>query len=105
MALKTIALTSRHAKGETVNVQTTLITAVTDAITAAGVANAVAGAKADVTTKLATVTAAVAAVTANQPTGAVVVTIDTSLVTTKNKLRELLDEAYRHFADAQNILT
>ena len=101
MALKTIALTSRHAKGETVNSQAALIVVIDDAVAAAETANA----SNDAETEIAAIQTAVDAMEANQPTGAVVVTIDTDLVTTKNKLRELLDEAYRHFADAQDILT
>lgn len=101
MALKNVAFNIRGDGGETTNTQATLITAVEDAITAADTANV----SNDATAEIAAIQTALDAVAANQPSGAVVVTFDTSLVTTKNQLRKLLDAAYRHFADAQNILT
>jgi hypothetical protein len=100
VALKNVAFNIRADGAETVNSQATLITAGSDAITAAVTANA----SNDATTEIAAIQTALDAVSANQPTGAVVVTIDTSLVTTKNQLRVLLDAAYRHFAQAQDIL-
>ncbi len=104
MALRNIAVSAAGNAGESANSQAALATAVSDAIVAAGVANAVAGSNADVTTELATVDAALTAMTANQPSGGIVVTLDTSAVTTKNKLRQLLDAAYAHIA-ASNMLT
>lgn len=104
MALRYTSISAAGAVAETPNSQSTLATAVSTAITAAGTANAVAGAKADVTTELAAISTALTALTANQPSGALVVTMDTSQVTTKNKLRQLLDAAYNHYA-ASNLLT
>lgn len=105
MALKNAAFNIRADGSETVNSQTSLAATVATKISDATSANAAAGAKADVTTELGAITTALTALTANQPSGALVVTIDTDLVTTKTQLRKLLDAAYRHFADAQNILT
>jgi hypothetical protein len=105
MAKHYIALSVGGISGSSPDTQADLTTAVTDAIDAAATANAAAGAKADVTAELAAVTAAVTALSANQLTGAVVVSVDLSLVTTKNKLRQLLDEAYRYFADGSDYLT
>lgn len=104
MALRYIAISAAGTPAESADAQTTLAAAVTDAIDAAGVANAVAGSNADVTAELADITTALTALTANQPTGGIVVTLDTSVVTTKNKLRQLLDAAYAHVA-ASNILS
>ena len=104
MAARYIAVSTAGTASESANSQSTLATAVSTAITAAGTANAVAGAKADVTTELAAITTALTDLTANQPTGGIVVSLDTSAVTTKNKLRQLLDAAYAHIA-ASNILT
>lgn len=104
MALRYIAVSSAGAASETPNSQTTLAAAVSTAIDAAATANAGAGAKADVTTELGAITTALTALTANQPSGGIVVTVDTSVVTTKNKLRQLLDAAYAHIA-ASNLLT
>lgn len=101
MALKNVAFNIRADGSETLNSQATLITAAITAIAAAETANA----SNDCEAEIAAADAAVDAIAANQPSGAVVVTIDTSLVTTKNQLRRLLDAAYRHFADAQNILS
>lgn len=90
MAIRYAAVSSAGAVSETLNNQATLLAAV-------GTANAVAGAKADITTEL-------AAAVANQPSGAVVVSIDLASVTTKAQLRRLLDAAYNHFA-ATNIFS
>jgi len=105
MAKKYIGLSADGTVESHPDTQTTLIAAVASAIDAAGTANAAAGAKADVTTELAAVTTALDAVTANQVTGAVVVSVDLSLVTTKTKLRQLLDAAYRYLADSSTTLT
>lgn len=104
MAIRYVAVSSAGTASESPNSQSTLATAVTAAVTAAGVANAVAGSNADVTTELAAVTAALTALTANQPSGGIVVAMDNSIVTTKNKLRQLLDAAFAHIA-ASNQLT
>ena len=104
MALRYIAVSAAGAPSESANSQATLATAVSDAIDTATTANAVAGAKADVTTELAAITTALTAMSANQPTGGIVVTLDTTAVATKNKLRQLLDAAFNHIA-ASNLLT
>ncbi len=104
MALRYLTVSAAGAVSQKANTATTLVTAVQTAVDAAATANAIAGAKADVTTELAAITTAVTAVTASLPTGGIVVTLDTSLVTTKNKLRQLLDAAYEHVA-ASNLLT
>lgn len=104
MALRYLAVSAVGAVSEKANTETTLVAAVQTAVDAAATANAAAGAKADVTTELAAVTTAVTAVTNSIPTGGLVVTLDTSLVTTKNKLRELLDAVFAHVA-ASNLLT
>lgn len=104
MALRYIAVSAAGAASETPNSQSTLATAVTDAIDVAITANGEVGLLADVTTELGLVTDALTALTANQPTGGIVVTLDTELVTTRNKLRELLDAAYNHLA-ASNLVT
>jgi membrane-associated protease RseP (regulator of RpoE activity) len=90
VALRHVTVSAAGVAAESANTTAALITA-------AGVANAEVGLKADVTTELAAITAAV-------PTGALVVSIDTSLVTTKNKLRQLLDATYDHIV-ASNLLT
>ena len=105
MTLKNAAFNIAGHGTETVNSQVALAAEVTTAIELAGTANAVAGAKADVTTELGAITTALTALTANQLSNALVVTMDTSLVTTKNQLRKLLDAVYRHWADAQDVLT
>lgn len=104
MAVRYAAVSSAGLVAETLNNQATLAAAVTTAIEATGTANAVAGLKADVTTELAAITTALTAVTANQPSGSVVVAVDTTAVTTKAQLKRLLDAAYAHFA-ASNIFT
>ena len=104
MAIRNVAVSAAGVAGESLNSQATLIAAVETAIGDAETANAVAGSNADVTTELGLVTAAVAAVTANQPTGAVTVSVDLSAVTTKNQLRRLLDAARVHL-EATNLLT
>lgn len=100
MALKNVAFNIRGDGAETPNSQTTLTSTVTTAIAAAVTANV----SNDAASQITAITTAVTALTANRPSGAVVVTFDTSLVTTRNQLRQLLDAAYRHFAEAQNIL-
>jgi hypothetical protein len=105
MVKKYIALSVTGVTGSQTDSQIALTTDITDAIDAATTANGVAGAKADVTTELAAITTAVNALTANELTGAVVVSVDLSLVTTKAKLRKLLDEAYKYFADGGDYLT
>lgn len=100
MTIRNIAFNIAADGAETVNAQATLATAVEDAIAAADAANV----SNDAATEIAAITTALTALTANQPSGAVVLSFDTSLVTTKNQLRKLLDAAYRHFADAQNTL-
>lgn len=108
MALKNVALSVSAEPTVTTaapNNQTALAAAVATAITTATTANGVAGAKADVTTELGAITTALNALTANQPTGALVVTLDTSLVTTKTQLKNLMDAAYRYLADSQSLLT
>jgi len=104
MALRFLNVSSSGVVAQTPNSVSTLTTTVSDAITTAGTANAVAGAKADVTTELAAISTALTALSANIPSGAVVLTIDTSSVTTKAKLKQLLDAAYEHVA-ASNLLT
>lgn len=85
--------------------QAALATAVSDAIDTATTANGVAGSNADVTSELAAIGTALTALTANQLTGALTVSVDTSLVTTRTQLRKLMDEAYRYFADSQSFLS
>lgn len=89
MAIRYASVTTAGTVSESLNNQATLISA-------ASTANAAAGAKADVT-------AEIAAISANQPTGSVVVSVDLSAVTTKNKLRQLLDAAYQHFVSTSNL--
>lgn len=101
MALRYIAISLAGQAAETPNSQSTLATAVSDAIDAAETANA----SDDADTEIAAITTALTALTDNQPSGALVVTLDTSQVTTKNKLRQLLDAAYRHLAEASKALT
>lgn len=84
MAARYFTISAAGAAAETPNTTATLLAAI-------GTANAVAGAKADITTEL-------AAAVANIPTGAMVIALDTSLVTTLNKLRQLLDAAYNNIA-------
>jgi hypothetical protein len=103
MAIRYAAVSTAGAVSESLNNQSALATAVSTAITAAGTANAAAGAKADVTTELAAVTTALTALTANQPSGGIVVSVDLSSVTTKNKLRQLLDAAYEHFISTNQL--
>jgi polyisoprenoid-binding protein YceI len=97
MALRQVAIgISPGNRAESTNVRATLTTTLTTAIGAVGTANAVAGSNADVTTELAAVTAAVTALTANDATGPMVVTIDTAVVTTKNRLLDMLNAAFVH---------
>lgn len=104
MALRYIAVSAAGAAAESPNSQAALATAVSDAVAVAVTANGEVGLLADVTTELGLVSDALIAMTANQPAGGIVVTLDTELVTTKNKLRQLLDAAYNHLA-ASNLLT
>ena len=91
----------------TTDSQVALTTAVSDAVDTAATANAAAGAKADVTTELAAIDTAIAALIANQTTGdgAVVLSIDTALITTKNQLRTVLEKAARQLTESMNLLT
>lgn len=104
MALRYLSVSAAGDVSETENDQSDLITAADAAIDDIGTANAEAGSNADVTTEVAAAVAALAAVTANQPSGGVVITLNTSTITTLNKLREVLDAAYSHI-EASNILT
>ncbi len=104
MALRYVTVSGANAVSESLNNQSTLTTAVSTAITAAGTANAAAGAKADVTTELAAITTALTNLTANRPSGDVVVVVDTSAITTRNQLKARLDAAYAHLV-ASNIVT
>lgn len=85
----------------TLNEQTDLIVAVDDAITAADTANV----SNDATAEIAAIQTAVDAVEANQPSGAVVISVDLSLVTTKNQLRTILDAAAKYLTQSTNRLT
>lgn|SRR5574343_801698 len=104
MATRYIAVSSSGAVAESANARATLTTAIQTAVDAAATANAAAGLKADVTTELAAVTAAVSALSADAASGGIVVSIDTSVVTTRNKLRQLLDAAYSHIV-ASNLIS
>lgn len=89
MALRYASVDLAGTVSESLNNQASLIsTAIT--------ANAGAGAKADVSSNL-------AAISANQPTGSVVVSVDLSAVTTRNKLKQLLDAALNHFFATNNV--
>lgn len=100
MAIRNLAVNTAGTVSESLNDQTALATAVSDAIVAADTANV----SNDATTEIAAIDTALTALTANQPTGGLVVALDLSLVTTKNKLRQLLDAVYNHVAST-NILT
>lgn len=104
MALRYLSVDVAGTVSETENDQADLIVAADEAIDAVGTANAESGSNADVTTEVAAAVAALAAVTANQPSGDLVVTLNTSTITTRNKLREVIDAAYNHIV-ASNILT
>lgn len=104
MATRYIAVSANGTAAESANARTTLTAAIQTAVDAAATANAAAGAKADVTTELAAVTAAVTALSAEAATGGIVVSIDTSVVTTRNKLRQLLDAAASHI-EASNLIS
>jgi hypothetical protein len=104
MAIRNAAVSVVGIASENLNDQATLATAVSTAISTATTNNAVAGAKANVATELAAITTALNALTANQPSGSVVVSVDVTAVATKNKLRQLLDAAYNHLVST-NILT
>lgn len=103
MAMRYFAVSATGTVSESANARSTLTTEVQTKVDAAATANAAAGAKADVTAELAAVTDAVRALSAEAPTGGVVVMIDTSTVTTLNKLRQLLDAAYAHAASSNLI--
>lgn len=104
MATRYIAVSANGTTAESANARSTLTTAIQTAVDAAATANAVAGSNADVTAELAAVTAAVTALSADAASGGLVVSIDTSVVTTRNKLRQLLDAAYSHIA-ASNLIS
>lgn len=107
MTIKAISVgvTGPNVTAANISDQTALASAVSDAIDTATTANGVAGAKADVTSELADIGTALTALTANQLAGALTVSVDTSLVTTRSQLRKLMDEAYRYFADSQSFLS
>lgn len=84
----------------TTNDQATLITAADDAVTAADAANV----SNDATTEIAAIQTAIDAIEANQPAGACVISIDTSLVTTKNQLRTILKAVDRYLTESTNTL-
>jgi len=91
MALRNFAVAANGVVGESINSSATLIAAADTAVDDAVTANAAAGAKADVSTELGVAIAAIAAISANIPSGALVVSVDTSQVTSLNHLRSLLD--------------
>jgi len=103
MATRYLAVSAAGTVSESANARATLTTAIQAAVDAAATANAGAGSNADVTAELATVTAAVTALSADAPSGGVVVSIDTASVTTLNRLRQLLDAAYAHVASSNLI--
>ena len=103
MAIRYVAISASGVPSESLNNQTTLAAAVTTAIDTAASANAAAGAKADVTTEIAAITTALTALTDNQPTGGIVVSVNLATVTSRNKLRQLLDAAYDHFSASSQL--
>lgn len=101
MAIQNIVVDLAGVSASKLNSQAALATVVSDAITAADTANA----SNDATTEIAAIGTALTALTANQPSGAVVIAVNLSTVTTKNQLRKALDDAYRYLADSTNILS
>lgn len=99
MAIRYAAVSTAGAVSESLNNQSALATAVSDAITAADTANV----SNDAATEITAIGTALTALTANQPSGGIVVSVNLSTVTTKNKLRELLDAAYVHFVSTNQL--
>ena len=98
MALRYFAVTATGGTVEQANSTAARIATADAAVDTAVTANAVAGAKADVSTELTQAIADIAAISADIPSGAVVMSVDTALVTTLNQLRKLLDSAFNQIA-------
>lgn len=105
MAIQYVVATAAGVSSASPNEQTDLAEDVADAIAAAEAANGAVGLKGDASTELAAVTTALEALTANQPSGAVVVSVDLEQITSRTQLRKVLDDVYRYLADSTNILT
>lgn len=105
MAIQYVVATAAGVSSVSTNEQADLATVVADAIMAAELANGAVGLKGDASTELAVVTSELEALTANQPSGAVVVSVDFDQITSRTQLRKVLDNVYCYLADSTNQLT
>jgi hypothetical protein len=98
VALRYFAVTATGGTVEQANSTAARIATADAAVDTAVTANGEAGSNADVSTELTQAIADIAAISADIPSGAVVLTIDTALVTNLNLLRKLLDSAFNQIA-------